>query len=75
VKPAPPADLWEQMDAIVGVPKPNDPGISVKEFCQRYKVGDCQARIKIKKLVEEGKLLEGRRKELNGFFVRVYRPK
>jgi DNA-binding MarR family transcriptional regulator len=73
-KPNPPKDLWTQMDELVG-PQQNDPGISAREFRERYHMGRTAADTHLRKLEKEGKLIRGRRRGADGRWSLVYRPK
>lgn len=76
MKPKPPQDLWAQMDAITATIHKNDEGFTVADYCQRYKVAQTTASRQLRKLVREGKLIQGLRDRLTGGSpLKVYRPK
>lgn len=76
VKPTPPPDLWEKMDAVIRKDQedlPHSNGITVSEFARRYGIEYTAARHKVERLVKEGKLKVGfsnRRDRI----VKVYEP-
>ena len=72
-KPAPPQDLWAQLDAITGPPLTNDPGITTAEYGERHGITASGARYVLEGLVREGKLLTGWRRT-TGKPIKVYRP-
>lgn len=74
-KPTPPSDLWAQMDAILGAPEEEMEGISIGEYAQRHRLSDKTARRYLDRAVQEGKLIQGKRKARNNNWERVFRPK
>ena len=72
-KPQPPQDLWGKMDALVGSAYENDEGFTTAEYMQRYKISRTYADNELRRLVAEGKLVQGKRRATYGY-VRVYRP-
>ena len=59
VKPRPPADLWDQMDALRGAMRPSVPkdAFTYRDYAAQYKVGQSTAKGQVDHLVELGKLL------------------
>lgn len=74
-KPNPPKDLWAQMDAISGIQIEDDPGISIQEYADRYRVTYKNAHEKLHKLLRDGKVIRGYKKSAgNGRRMQVFRP-
>jgi hypothetical protein len=74
-KPQAPSDLWEQMDAAVGVEhRVQMEGISILEYAERHEISPYTARKRLEEAVKQGRIIQGWRKE-NTNWAKVYRPK
>jgi hypothetical protein len=61
VKPKPPADLWDKMDALnkTNGYTPCDVGFTVTEYADRYGFTNGIARNRLKSMSERGQLIKG----------------
>lgn len=73
MKPVPPSDLWDKMDAIHAEKCPEDPGFTINEYAERYSVTYDSASSKLARFVRDGKLKAGYR-TVNGKRCRVFQP-
>lgn len=75
VKPEPPENLWDAMDAILAEERVqmNDEGCTHAEFARRYGLTEDQARHQCGRLAAKGRLISGWRTLSNGRTVRVFR--
>jgi hypothetical protein len=77
VKPKPPVDLWEKMDALnktIGFDPSNnnDNGFTVFEYAERYGLPEGLSRCRLKRMADRGQLIKGRSVR-NGKTCLVYR--
>lgn len=61
MKPKPPKDLWERLEADLKELKQDvaerPPGaFSMKDFAARFKISQCRARRRLEKLIEAGNI-------------------
>lgn len=58
IRPIPPEDLWERLDAIqVQMPKQTAEGFTAEQYAERYHISTSMARKRIDKLVKSGVLV------------------
>jgi hypothetical protein len=63
--------FFDRLDAVANPPA--EPGITVREFAERYSITINAASARLQNLKSQGKLLEGRKRGDNGRIVKVYR--
>jgi hypothetical protein len=75
MKPKPPKDLWEQMDAAIGVElREQMEGYSAMEYARRHGVDPATARRRLEDAAKAGKIIQGWHKDSRNW-IKVYRPK